>query len=306
MPVPSTVTHHHKHSGAGLQQHVPSWQNSDKTNIISASFSMTRPVIGQQSDNKAHTAISQTITNQSAPEQQQVGHSRIDELKQSVTQEPHSNRLFTTANDMTVQEPYRLMAAPNVSATQLLTHHPKENMKCYEHPAQQNITSANTILQGQMSTMPQSESKHSVGITHIPNIATAPVQNTISLPHNNVTTNRGPCNQSQQSTSKKEIQPDNFDGGGKTEWSDYVVHFEQCAAWNQKVQMLSIHLRGEAQKLLSSLTIAQLTDYSKLKSILSDRYDPKEKEVTYRCQFRHYRREKGVSVSDYGYHLNIS
>ena len=68
--------------------------------------------------------------------------------------------------------------------------------------------------------------------------------------------------------------------------------------------MLAIHLRGEAQKLLSSLTVSQLSDYNKLKSILSNRYDPKEKEVTYRCQFRYYRREKGTSASDYGYNLS--
>ena len=109
----------------------------------------------------------------------------------------------------------------------------------------------------------------------------------------------------QTSTRKKQIQPDNFDGVGKTEWSDYIIHFEQCAEWNQwtetqKTQMIAIHLRGEAQKLLSSLTVAQLSDYSKLKSILSNRYDPKEKEITYRCQFRYYRRDKGSSVSDYG------
>ena len=68
--------------------------------------------------------------------------------------------------------------------------------------------------------------------------------------------------------------------------------------------MLAIHLRGEAQKLLSSLTVAQLSDYSKLKSILSNRYDPKEKEVIYRCQFRYYRREKRTSASEYGYNLS--
>ena len=68
--------------------------------------------------------------------------------------------------------------------------------------------------------------------------------------------------------------------------------------------MLSICLRGEAQKLLSGLTVYQLCNYGTLKSILADRYDPKEKEVTYRCQFRYRRREKGESVSDYGYELN--
>ena len=68
--------------------------------------------------------------------------------------------------------------------------------------------------------------------------------------------------------------------------------------------MLTIHLRGEAQKLLSSLTESQLGDYSKLKTILTDRYDPKEKESLYRCQFRQFKREKGVSSSEYGYALS--
>ena len=71
-----------------------------------------------------------------------------------------------------------------------------------------------------------------------------------------------------------------------------------------KAQMLIIHLRGEAQKLLSSLTESQLGDYSKLKTTLTDRYDPKEKESLYRCQFRQFKREKGVSSSDYGYALS--
>ena len=115
--------------------------------------------------------------------------------------------------------------------------------------------------------------------------------------------------QNQTILNKKEVHPDNFDGTGKTEWSDYLVHFEQCAKWNQwsdaqKAQMLSIHLRGEAQRLLSGLTVAQLGNYDAIKQILSDRYEPKQKDVTYRCQFRYRKREKGESASDYGYHLN--
>ena len=110
------------------------------------------------------------------------------------------------------------------------------------------------------------------------------------------------------SARRKEIQPDNFDGSGATEWPDYIIHFEHCAEWNQwnelqKAKMLTIHLRGEAQKLLSNLSEVQRNDFEKLKRILSDRYDPKEKEVTYRCQFRHFRRDKGVTASDYGYNL---
>ena len=108
---------------------------------------------------------------------------------------------------------------------------------------------------------------------------------------------------------KKEIYPDNFDGSNKTEWSDYIVHFEQVASWNQwtdaqKAQMLSIHLRGEAQGMLSDLTIAQLSNYQVMKQVITDRYEPKEKDVAYRCQFRYRKREKGESISDYGYQLN--
>ena len=62
--------------------------------------------------------------------------------------------------------------------------------------------------------------------------------------------------------------------------------------------MLSIHLRGEAQRLLGDLTIAQLSNYQVMKQIISERYEPKEKDVAYRCQFRYRKREKGESVSD--------
>ena len=117
------------------------------------------------------------------------------------------------------------------------------------------------------------------------------------------------CTPNSTSFSKKHVYPDNFDGSGKTEWSDYIVHFEQCANWNQwsdlqKAQMLSIHLRGEAQRLLSGLTVAQLTNYHAMKQVITDRYEPKEKDVAYRCQFRYRKRDKGESASDYGYHLN--
>ena len=108
--------------------------------------------------------------------------------------------------------------------------------------------------------------------------------------------------QNSTSFSKKQVYPDNFDGSGKTEWSDYIVHFEQCASWNQwsdlqKAQILSIHLRGEAQRLHSGLTVAQLTNYHAMKQIIIDRYEPKEKDVA-------SLRDKGESASYYGYHLN--
>ena len=107
---------------------------------------------------------------------------------------------------------------------------------------------------------------------------------------------------------RRKDHSDNFDGSGTTEWPDYIIHFEQCDDWNQwnnlqKAQMLSIHLKGETQKLLCYLTGAQRNVYEKGKSILTDRYDPKEKQVTYRFHFRNSRHEKGVTVSDFEYNL---
>ena len=57
-------------------------------------------------------------------------------------------------------------------------------------------------------------------------------------------------------------------------------------------------------RLLSGLTLAQLANYHTLKQIITDRYEPKERDVAYRCQFRYCKREKGESATDYGYHLN--
>ena len=57
----------------------------------------------------------------------------------------------------------------------------------------------------------------------------------------------------------KGVKPDDFDGCDKIKWSDYIVHFEQCATWNNwadelKARMLSIRLKGEAQTLLRDLS----------------------------------------------------
>ena len=139
--------------------------------------------------------------------------------------------------------------------------------------------------------------------------AAAPTQSILSNAPTRMRLYQPDTQQSQPILNKKEVHPDNFDGTGKTEWSDYLVHFEQCAKWNQwtdaqKAQMLSIHLRGEAQRLLSGLTVLQLGNYDAIKQIISDRYEPKQKDVTYRCQFRYRKREKAESASDYGYHLN--
>lgn len=110
------------------------------------------------------------------------------------------------------------------------------------------------------------------------------------------------------SVRNRMIEPETFDGTSTTDWSDYIVHFEQIADWNhwsntQKAKMLTIKVRGEAQKFVGGLTPSQYNDYSVLKYLLSQRFNPQEREIAYRCEFRNRRRNKGESPSDYGYAL---
>ena len=106
----------------------------------------------------------------------------------------------------------------------------------------------------------------------------------------------------------KMIEPDTFDGTSNTEWSDYIVHFEQIADWNNwsdppegKNAYHQSSGGGGAQRFVGGLTMSQYNDYTILKYLLSQRFNPQEREVAYRCEFRNRRRIKGEGPSDYGY-----
>ena len=107
----------------------------------------------------------------------------------------------------------------------------------------------------------------------------------------------------------KVLEPETFDGSALgVDISEYLIHFEQVADWNkwnddQKAKMLTIKLRGEAQKLLTTLSYLQVMNYSALKQSLIQRFNPKEREITYRCEFRTRKRTKNELCSDYGYAL---
>ena len=106
---------------------------------------------------------------------------------------------------------------------------------------------------------------------------------------------------------RKEKEPDTY-CGTKTEWQDHICHFEQVALWNgwtesEKASQLAICLRGNAQRVLSELTPAELSDYQRLKSALAQRFNPPERETAHRCEFRSRRRNRGESAADYGYAL---
>ena len=71
----------------------------------------------------------------------------------------------------------------------------------------------------------------------------------------------------------------------------------------ERAQHLSMSLRGTAQKLRSNLTVGQLADYYTLKSVLEQRFNPRERVIAYRSEFRNRRQGKSESASDFGYQL---
>jgi hypothetical protein len=106
--------------------------------------------------------------------------------------------------------------------------------------------------------------------------------------------------------TRREKEPEKFDGKS-VDWQDYIVHFEQVAAWNgwserEMTQQLVMCLKGTAQKLLGDLETHQF-DYLEFKNILAQRFHPPERETAYRCEFRTRRRQKGETAADYGYAL---
>ena len=118
----------------------------------------------------------------------------------------------------------------------------------------------------------------------------------------NITQSQGPLQ-----FKRKEKEPDKFDGRN-VEWRDYIVHFEKVAMWNnwhdsEKAQQLAMCLRGQAQKLLGQLRPSELNDFEQLKRVLTQRYDPQERSVAYRCEFRSRKRQKNESPSDFAYAL---
>lgn len=58
-------------------------------------------------------------------------------------------------------------------------------------------------------------------------------------------------------------------------------------------------LRGYAQKILSDLTLGQVSDYNAYKTFLSQRLQPSEGEVAYKFEFRNRRRQKDVIETVY-------
>lgn len=64
--------------------------------------------------------------------------------------------------------------------------------------------------------------------------------------------------------------------------------------------MPTIKLKWEAQKLFSTLTLTQLSNFEILKQALLHRFNPKERQLAYRCEFRNRRRQKNENPVEFG------
>ena len=107
---------------------------------------------------------------------------------------------------------------------------------------------------------------------------------------------------------RKQHEPDKFDGE-RTEWSDYIQHFETVAEWNgwsyeEKGMQLAMSLQGQAQRVLGDVAhYGGTEDYECLLHELSRRFNPVERETTYRIEFRNRVRKASESVMEFGYTL---
>ena len=172
----------------------------------------------------------------------------------------------------------------------------------------------NVPQQNQMGKAPQTLSKASEGNDKIGSIGITGnpsqylVDRSVSSTQKLDASENYPNVSNVNSSKNKMLEPETFDGISSAEWAEYIIHFEQIAEWNnwsntQKAKMLSIKLRGEAQKLLGSLSSDQYNNYETLKTTLSHRFNPQERESAYRCEFRNRRRKKDESPSDFGFAL---
>lgn len=169
-------------------------------------------------------------------------------------------------------------------------------------------SSTTSLVQTQLQAVPPVSS---IITTVQPQIQT-PVSQLVPTPVQNVLTNQvGPATMPNilsvpEQGKTKILEPDSFDGSEKgPEISEYLIHFEQIALWSrwgpeQKARMLTIKLNGEAQKLLSTLTLIQLSDFEILKAALLHRFNPKERQLAYRCEFRNRRRQSNENPVDFG------
>ena len=68
----------------------------------------------------------------------------------------------------------------------------------------------------------------------------------------------------------------------------------------EKAQYLILSLRGEARQLISGINSENFTSYKILTDILGQRVNPKENEISKRCELRNRKRNINETAIIYG------
>ena len=105
---------------------------------------------------------------------------------------------------------------------------------------------------------------------------------------------------------RKDKEPMRFNG--KTDWSDYTLHFCAVAKWNrwdyQECGLqLAICLVDDAREILGSLPREIQSDYGSLVDALNSRFNPAGKESQYALEFLNRVCRPGEDVTTYGHTL---
>ena len=108
------------------------------------------------------------------------------------------------------------------------------------------------------------------------------------------------------SMRRKEIEPDYYDGSA--DLNDYLEHFEQVAEYNnwsddQRARALCTKLKGDARKILRSLSAFEKTDYGLLQLALAREFDMQEMVMAHRSVYKNRRRKKDETVAQFGFEL---
>jgi hypothetical protein len=98
-------------------------------------------------------------------------------------------------------------------------------------------------------------------------------------------------------------RPETFSAEG-VEWADYVNHFERVALWNgwsdyERALQLAMCLRGPAAQILNELDEWTLQSYVVMRGVLGKRFDPEERHLSARCEFRNRTRKPQEKATDY-------
>ena len=101
-----------------------------------------------------------------------------------------------------------------------------------------------------------------------------------------------------------------FDGTNTAQFRPWIIQFEAIArhqGWTagERVVRLVSSLTGPAANLLIGMTLGQLDDYNFLRTRLSCRYDPPEREEAHRAELRARTRRRNESADEFAENIKI-